>query len=101
MTTPLGHLATFCYHHRRFVTLAWLLVAAGLLVLGATKGAPTTNDFSGGDSDSGRAGSLLTAHFPDHRGTSVTLAVHADAGVRDPAVRARVEDVLTILRAGP
>ncbi len=100
-TTPLGRLAAFSYHHRRPVALAWLIVAAVLIVLGFTRGAPTSNDFGAGDSDSARAANLIAAHFPDRGGSALTLAVHADAGVRDPAVRARVGDVLASLRAGP
>src|SRR5437762_11109297 len=100
-TTPLGRLAAFSYHHRRLVALGWLIVAAGLLVLGFTRGAPTTNDFSRGDSDSAQAAGLIATHFPDHQGSALTLAVQAGAGVRDPAVRARVATVLAMLREGP
>src|SRR5437762_13439982 len=97
-TSPLGRLAGLCYRRRHLVALAWLVVAAGLLVLGFTRGAPASNDFSGGDSDSARAASLLSAHFPDQRGAAVTLAVHAGAGVRGPAVQARVGEGLARLR---
>jgi putative drug exporter of the RND superfamily len=97
----LGRLAGLCYRRRHLVALAWLAVAAGLLVLGVTRGAPSSNDFSGGDSDSARAASLLSAHFPDQRGASLTLAVHAGQGVRDPAVQARVAEVLGALRRSP
>src|SRR2546430_14528464 len=74
MTTTLGRLAGFCYRQRWAVTLGWLVIATGLLVLGFTRGAPTTNDFSGGDSDSARAGAPLTAPFPDQPGPSPALA---------------------------
>jgi RND superfamily putative drug exporter len=101
MTTRLGRLAGFCYQRRWAVTLGWLVIAIGLLFLGFTKGAPTSNDFSGGNSDSARAGALLDAHFPGHHGSSLTLAVHAGAGVRDPAVQARVREVLAVLGRAP
>ncbi len=100
-TRILGRIAGLCYRRRGLVALAWLVVAAGLLVLGFTKGAPSSNDFGGGNSDSVKAANLLSAHFPDQRGASLTLAVHAGAGVRDPAVQARVRDVLAALRGAP
>ena len=101
MTMTLGRLAGFCYRHRWAVTSSWLVIAIGLLVLGFTRGAPTTNDFTGGNSDSARAAALLSAHFPDQHGSSLTLAIHADAGVRDPAVQARVREVLAIADRAP
>ena len=101
MTTKLGRLAGFCYRRRWAVTLGWLVIAIGLLALGFTRGAPTTNDFSGGNSDSARAGALLATHFPDRHGTSLTLAVHADAGIGDPAVQTRVHEVLAALGGAP
>jgi uncharacterized membrane protein YdfJ with MMPL/SSD domain len=97
-TSGLARLAGFCYRRRSLVLLAWLVLAAGILVLGFTKGAPGSNDFGGGDSGSAKAASLLSAHFPDQRGgSSLILAVHADHGVADPAVQQRVRDVLGTL----
>src|SRR2546421_9696633 len=98
MTTKIGR---FCYRHRWAVTSGWLVIAIGLLVLGFTRGAPTSNDFTGGTSDSARAAALLSAHFPDQHGSSLTLAIHADAGVKDPAVQARVRQGLAITDRAP
>jgi RND superfamily putative drug exporter len=104
MTTSgiLARVATFCHRHRLLVTLAWTAVAIGLLVLGFTKGAPGSNTYGGGDSPSQRAQALIAQHFPEQAaGSDLTLAVHADAGVADPAVRTRVEAVLRRLAATP
>ncbi|HEX6499040.1 MAG TPA: MMPL family transporter [Micromonosporaceae bacterium] len=98
----LARLATGCHRHRWLVLLAWLAVAAGVIVLGATKGAPTSDAYGGGDSGADRAQQLLTEHFPGRfDGDRLTLAVHADAGLDDPAVRTRVTGVLDRLRTAP
>ncbi|MFF2655183.1 MMPL family transporter [Streptomyces sp. NPDC058045] len=90
----LTRLGRYCYRRRGTVLLLWLLGTAVLLVLGLSFAAPANNDFTGGNSESGRAQNLLKHHFPERRGSSLTVAIHADAGVRSPAVRARV-DALT------
>jgi RND superfamily putative drug exporter len=101
---PAGRLAavaSFCYRRRRLVVLLWVVGAIAVMVVGFRYAAAADNDFGGGSSGSGRAQSILDEHFPDRRGDSLTLAVHADAGLRDPSVRTRVEAMLTRIAAEP
>jgi len=95
-TGLLARLASFSYRRRGLVVLGWLVV------LGVTKGASPVNDIGGSNSDSAHARSMLVEHFPDQRGgATLSLAVHANAGVRDPAVQTRVRDVLGVLAKAP
>src|SRR2546423_6589991 len=98
MTTKIGR---FCYRHRWAVTSGWLVIAIGLLVLGFPRGAPTTNACTGGTRGSARPAALLSAHSPDQQGSSLTLAIDAEAGVEDPGVQARVRQVLAIADRAP
>src|SRR5262249_27475312 len=63
--------------------------------------AAADNNFNGNDSPSGHAQAILDQHFPGERGDSLTLAVRADAGVRDAAVRPRVTAMLDRIAAEP
>jgi uncharacterized membrane protein YdfJ with MMPL/SSD domain len=98
----LARIASFCHRRRWLVLLAWLVVGIGVIGLGLTRGAPGSDSFGGAGTASERAQHLLAGHFPDQfAGDRLTLAVHADAGVDDPAVRARIDGVLARLRASP
>jgi uncharacterized membrane protein YdfJ with MMPL/SSD domain len=98
----LARLAAFCFSCRRLVLLVWIATAAGILVLGFTKGAPTANQFSSDDSPSARAQELLTEHFPgQYDGDQLTVAVHARSAVDSPGTRARIDGLLGRVRAGP
>src|SRR3954463_4070533 len=91
----LARLAAFCFPRRRLVLLVWIATAAGILVLGFTKGAPTANQFSSDDSPSARAQELLTEHFPgQYDGDQLTVAVHARSAVDSPDTRARIDGLL-------
>jgi uncharacterized membrane protein YdfJ with MMPL/SSD domain len=93
----LARLAAFCHRRRRLVLLLWIATAAGILVLGFTKGAPTANQFSGKDAPSARAQELLAEHFPGvFDGDQLTLAVHANSGV--DTVKPQIDGLLGTLR---
>src|SRR5262249_55952436 len=79
----------------------WITGAIIVMFVGFRFAAAADNDFSGGQSDSGHAQAILNAHFPSQRGDSLTLAVHADAGVRDASVRPRVQALLARAAAEP
>src|SRR5215467_13895460 len=79
----LASLARFCYRRRRLVVPLWIVGTIVVMFVGFRYAAAADNDFSGGASDSGHAQAVLDRHFPAQRGDSLTLAVHADAGVRD------------------
>jgi uncharacterized membrane protein YdfJ with MMPL/SSD domain len=98
----LARLASFCFTRRRLVLLLWIAAAAGIVVLGFTKGAPTVNQFSGEDSPSAHVQELLAGHFPGQPdGDQLTVAVYARSGVDSPDARARIDGVLGRLRVGP
>jgi uncharacterized membrane protein YdfJ with MMPL/SSD domain len=97
----LAALARRCYRRRRQLLLLWLLGAAVVIALGARFAAPADNGFAGGTSESARAQALLDRHFPGQRGDTITLAIHADQGVTEPSVRARVDRMISKLRGAP
>jgi RND superfamily putative drug exporter len=97
----LGAVASFCYRHRRLVVPLWIVGTIVVMFVGFRYAAAADNDFSGGASGSGKAQSILNQHFPSQRGDSLTLAVHADPGVRDASVRPRVQAMLARIAAEP
>ena len=97
----LAALARFCHRRRRLVLLAWLVGVLAVAFAGFGYGAPSDNDFSGGDSGSAKAQKLIEAHFPERRGDTLTLAVRAAKGIDDPAARQRIEKVIADLDASP
>ena len=97
----LAALGRFCYRRRRLVVPLWIVGTVAVLFVGFRYAAAADNDFSGGASDSGHAQAILNRQFPSQRGDSLTLAVHADAGVRDPAVQPRVQAMLARVAAEP
>ncbi|MCW2939311.1 MAG: putative integral rane export protein [Actinomycetia bacterium] len=93
-------LARFCYRRRWLVLLLWIAGAAAVITVGFGFAAPADNNFAGGKADSALAGDVAAKHFP-HQGDSLTLAVHADRGITDPAAKAKIDGVLTTLRSAP
>ncbi|GAA4229094.1 MMPL family transporter [Actinomadura meridiana] len=81
--------------------VSWLVGTIVVMILGFGFAAEPLNDFSGGDSGSAKASDLLEQHFQDESGDSITLAVHADAGVQNPQVKARVERAVARLADTP
>src|SRR5689334_11620074 len=90
----LAALGRFCYRRRRLVVPLWIVATVVVMFIGFRYAAAADNDFSGGASDSGHAQAILDRHFPSQRGDSLTLAVHADAGINDASVRPRVQAML-------
>ncbi|WP_326799010.1 MMPL family transporter [Streptomyces sp. NBC_01808] len=97
----LARLARFCHRRRRLVLLAWIVGVIAVAAAGFGLAADPDNDFSGGDSGSARAQALMEKHFPEEQGDTLTLAIKADAGVDDPAVRQKVEQVVADLADSP
>ncbi|HEX2316006.1 MAG TPA: MMPL family transporter, partial [Thermomonospora sp.] len=98
---PLARLARLCHRRRRLAVLLWIVGAAAVMAVGFGNAADPLNDFTGGSSESARAQDILDRHFPGMRGESITLAVSAERGIDDPAVRARVEQAVERLRRTP
>ncbi|WP_433228715.1 MMPL family transporter [Actinomadura formosensis] len=97
----LAGLARFCYRRRRLVLLAWIAGVIAVAFAGFGYGAAADNDFSGGDSGSAKAQKLIEKHFPEQQGDTLTLAIKAERGIDDPAVRQKIEKVVTELAASP
>src|SRR5690242_16188810 len=62
---------------------------------GFTFAAPADNTGGSGDTESAQAQTLIEQHFPQQKGDTLTLAIHADGGVA--AVRPRVERLVGAL----
>lgn len=97
----LARLAGFCYRRRRLVLLTWIVGVLAVAFLGFTFGAAPDNEYAGGDSDSAKAQALIEKHFPEQQGDTLTLAIKAEKGVDDPAVRQKIEKVIAELDASP
>ncbi|MEO3829451.1 MMPL family transporter [Actinomadura sp. B10D3] len=97
----LAGLARFCFRRRRLVLLAWIAGVVAVAFAGFGYGAAPDNDFSGGSSGSAKAQDLIERHFPERQGDTLTLAIKADKGLDDPAVRRKVEKVVADLDASP
>jgi putative drug exporter of the RND superfamily len=98
---PLARLARFSYRRRRLTLLLWLAGAAALMAVGFANTAESDNDFSGGSTEAARAQELLERHFPGREGDAITLAIRAEQGLDDPAVRAEVGAAVTRLKETP
>ncbi|MES9543744.1 MMPL family transporter [Actinomadura sp. NPDC000600] len=97
----LARLARFCYRRRRLTVAGWIVGTIAVMALGFGFAAEPLNDFSGGGSDAAKASDLLEQHFPQRSGDSITLAVRAEGGLRDPGVKARVEQAIDRLGRTP
>jgi RND superfamily putative drug exporter len=97
----LAGLARFCYRRRRLVLLTWIVGVIAVAFAGFGYSAPSDNDFSGGSSGSAKAQALIEKHFPEQQGDTLTLAIKAENGIDDPAVRHKVEKVVADLAASP
>jgi RND superfamily putative drug exporter len=97
----LERLARWCFHHRRLVLASWILgfVAFGFLGSSFNGGYSQSADLPG--SDAVAAFDLLKARFPQQSGDSVLVVFRADRGVDDPAVRPRVEALISTLSHQP
>ncbi|QNS09091.1 MMPL family transporter [Streptomyces xanthii] len=104
-TTPAGGtlagLGRFCFRRRRLVLLVWVVGVLAVAFAGFGYGAAPDNDFSGGDSPSAKAQQLMVKHFPEEQGDTLTLAIRADRGIDDPAVRRKIEKVVARLAGSP
>lgn len=90
----LGRIATWCYRRRWRVVALWILAVAVVFALGRTYGGAYTNSFALPSVESQRAFKMLKARFPAHAGDSAQIVFEARAGVRDPAVQARMRRLL-------
>src|SRR5947207_299802 len=97
----LERLARWCFHRRRLVLVLWILgfLAFGIFGSAFNGGYAQSTKLPG--SDAVAAFDLLKARFPQQSGDSVLVAFKANGGIDDPAVRPRVEALLTELARQP
>ena len=86
---------------RRLVLSTWIVGGIAVAFVGFNFGAASDNDYSGGNSDSAKAQALIEKHFPEQQGDTLTLAIKAEKGIDDPAVRQKIEKVVADLDASP
>jgi RND superfamily putative drug exporter len=90
----LARWARFAVRHRGRVLLSWLGVIILLGVLAGTVGGKYANSFEIPGTESQNATDLLKDRFPSQAGDSATIVLQTDAGVDDPAVKQRVDELL-------
>ncbi|MFD7154126.1 MMPL family transporter [Kribbella sp. NPDC059898] len=83
-------IASFCYRHRLVVVLCWIALTITSIGLAKQYGGPAATELGTGSSQSSRALALYKQHFPRQAADTLTLAVHADRRLDDPAVRTAV-----------
>src|SRR2546430_15459032 len=96
----LARLARWCYQRRWRVLIAWIVLLVAMNVVSGAVGSAYDNSFSGGNSDSAAALSLLQNRFPQAAGDTATIVFSARGGADDPAVRARMEALFPQVGAG-
>lgn len=97
----LAKLARFCYQRRRLVLLTWIVGTITVAFVGFGYGAPSDNEYSGGDADSAKAQALIEQHFPEQQGDTLTLAIKTGSGIDEPSVRQKIERVIAEIDASP
>ena len=97
----LQRLARFCYQRRRKVLAVWLVALAAVLVVSKAAGGKDATNFSLPGTESQRAFDLLTSKFPARSGDTadIVFASSSPSGVRDPAVRQRMEAAFAAAKA--
>ncbi len=90
---PLARWTHVVAHHPWRVVAGWVVAIAAVAVIATAAGGRYIDAFTIPDAESQAAVDLLEERFPSQAGDSATLVVETDsqAGVTDPAIRARVE----------
>jgi putative drug exporter of the RND superfamily len=89
-------LADFCYHRRRWVVVAWIVLLFAITFLSGAAGKAFTQSVTLEGSDSQIATDLLKANSPvDSSFLTGDIVFKADAGVTDPAVQAKLTQLFT------
>ncbi|MBV9411096.1 MAG: MMPL family transporter, partial [Acidimicrobiia bacterium] len=96
-------LATFCYRRRRVVLAVWLLALIAVTFLSRAAGSAYSNSFNLPNTESTQALKLLQANARQQSGDTEQIVVATSGGtlVTDPAVVARVDDMLAKVSALP
>jgi putative drug exporter of the RND superfamily len=90
------NLARWCFHHRRIVILAWLVIAIGITVIQSSIGSAYTAGDALEGTESTEAMTLLQQNAPQSSGSRVQIVVATDGGTAsDPEVRRQVGGMLS------
>ncbi len=93
---PLARIARWSATHRKTVVASWLVALVAVMGASSVVGTKYASDFSSGNTESQRARDLLQREFPTQAGDTDQVVFKASDGkVTDPAVRNRIEPMLT------
>ena len=103
MASGLYRLGRWCFRHRVFVLIAWLVLLVGLGILATSVKQPLNNSFTIPGTESQQALDLLNQKFPGTGGTQaqVVFSVHAPGTLTDSAHHQAIEATLAQLRKDP
>jgi RND superfamily putative drug exporter len=85
--------ASWCHRHRRVVVLLWIAALVGITVAGNTIGSRYDPGSQISGTESQQAAALLKARFSAKSGDEGQIVFTARAGVADPTVTARMEQL--------
>jgi RND superfamily putative drug exporter len=92
-------LAHWCYRHRRFVVIAWIVALVGISVLGKVAGGTLEKTFSLPGTESQRTFDVLGQDFQRKGDTGdLVFRVHGSGTVNDASVRAAVLNTVNGLK---
>ena len=95
-------LAGFCFAHRRWVVLAWLVALIGMIAISSSAGTAYKDNFNLRGTQSFDAVALLQRNAPKASGDRDQIVIGVkDGKVTDPAVQAQVESLLAKVSALP
>ena len=94
-------LGRWCYLRRRMVVALWLVLVAGLGVLGHFEGGQVNNNLQLPNTESQRAFDVLKKGFPALAGDTATIAFRSASGVEQPSVRLPMQHLFTYVATLP
>ena len=93
MTAPgrLARLADLAYRRRGRVLLTWVVATAAVAGVAPRLAGEFSSEFATAGSESKAAADLISERFPGTSGDTIEVVWQGQTGVREPAVRPRVE----------
>src|SRR5205814_9025251 len=82
------------FRNRGWTVLLWIAAVAAAFGLSSAFAGTFSADYSAPGSDSKVAQDLLKQRFPEQSGDTITVVVHADAGLASPGAKAAVDDLM-------